>query len=168
MKKLAYYLAIAGLSFIMALTSCTDLTENVHDEITEENFNPDEDDLTSIIAPVYAAARSMFSNRSYFWTQEETADAILTPARPNGWWDGGQYYRMHTHNWTPVEEQISNVWESCFNGINAANRVVYQIESEIMPVQNEDERERILAEIKTDRKSTRLNSSHVAISYAVF
>lgn len=151
MKKLVSNILITGLSLAVVLSSCTDLTETVYDEVTEENFRPDTDDLTAVIAPVYAAARGMFANRAYFWTQEETADAMLTPARPNGWWDGGQYYRMHTHDWTPVEEQISSVWESCFNGINAANRVIHQIESEIVPIRDSDQRERIIAEIKAAR-----------------
>src|SRR5437870_5719651 len=36
-----------------------------------------------------------------------------------------------------------------------------------LPLEKESTREQIIAELK-DRKSTRLNSSHVAISYAVF
>lgn len=151
MKNLTFCLTVICLSFVLVLSSCTDLSENVYDEITEKNFSPDEDDLPTVIAPVYAAARGMFCNRCYYWVQSEPADILLTPARPNGWWDGGQYFRMHTHRWTTVAEQVDNVWADAFNGVNAANRVLHQIDSGIVPIQNQDQKERVVAEIKTAR-----------------
>ena len=50
--KLSAALLAAGV-FIFATGACTDLTEVVYDQITEENFNPTEGDLGSLLAPVY-------------------------------------------------------------------------------------------------------------------
>ncbi len=43
-----------------------------------------------------------------FDLQEEPADIIVTPVRPNGWYDGGTYQRMHKHEWNAAEWQPIN------------------------------------------------------------
>jgi hypothetical protein len=117
--------------------ACTDLTEVPYTEITESNFKPTERDLAALIAPVYTQMRCVWM--SWYgmvdW-QEETADVLLTPVRPNGWDDGGIYYQNHQHRWNAASPGMPNsLWGRAFNGINAANRVIYQIESGILPVE---------------------------------
>lgn len=129
----ATILALGLLAF--ATVSCTDLTESPYGEVTEENFNPTAKDLASLIAPAYTPLRSMwmgwYGNLDF---QEETADAFLTPVRPNGWYDGGTYIRLHEHRWGATQGQPGSLWGNSFNGINSTNRVLYQIDSAIVPV----------------------------------
>jgi hypothetical protein len=43
-----------------------------------------------------------------FDSQEECSDIVVTPARPNGWVDGGIYRAMHEHIWNserPIAKQ---------------------------------------------------------------
>jgi starch-binding outer membrane protein, SusD/RagB family len=142
-------LVVAGMAF--GAVSCTDLTENPFTEITEANFRPGPGDLAALMAPAYTPMRDMWMG----WYgmvdfQEETADALLTPARPNGWYDGGTYQRLHEHRWDAAQGQPSSLWGRSFNGINAANRVIYQIESGLIPVQG-DTRQRTMAELQALR-----------------
>jgi len=120
---------------VLVLGSCTDLTEAPYSEITEKNFKPTARDLASLIAPAYTPLRDTwmgwYGNLDF---QEETADAFLTPVRPNGWYDGGTYIRLHEHRWTSTQGQPASLWSNAFRGINAANRVLYQIDSTIIPV----------------------------------
>ena len=53
----------------------------------------------------------------------------------SGSYDGGTYIRMHQHRWNETQGQPSSLWSRTFNGINAANRVIYQIESGIVPIE---------------------------------
>jgi len=50
---------IGGLVILVALVagSCTDLSETVYDELLAKDFYPTENDIPSIIGPVYTGMR---------------------------------------------------------------------------------------------------------------
>lgn len=136
----------------LASAQCTDLTEVVYDEVTEENFHPTEGDLASIVVPAYTELQEMWMG----WYGaldglEETADVLLTPARPDGWYDGGIYIRGHQHLWDPNFGQHEAIWADAFDGINATNRIIYQIEADIVPVADDELRASLLAEMRAVR-----------------
>ncbi len=134
----------------MLASGCTKLDENVYSELLASNFEATAKDVPSLIAPVYTNLRGMVASwQGYFDVQEEAADAIVTPARPNGWVDGGTYQRMHLHTWTPTQGQPNGLYTNSYRGINNANRVIFQIESGEIPVPSG--KEAILAELKTAR-----------------
>jgi hypothetical protein len=129
--------ALLGLGLVAAV-ACHDLTEVPYTEVTDQNFHPTAKDLGSVIAPAYTPLRNLWMA----WygnidTQEESSDELLTPVRPNGWYDGGTYIRMHQHRWDSHQGQPSSLWGNAFAGINAVNRVLYQIESGSIPVDDE-------------------------------
>lgn len=125
----------SGLASALALSGCTKLDETVYSELLADNFKPTANDVPAIIAPVYSNMRALSAGwQGMFDVEEESADEIITPARPNGWVDGGTYQRMHRHTWTSNEGQPNGLWSRCFTGINTANRVIYQINSGEIPV----------------------------------
>jgi hypothetical protein len=139
-----------SLSITILLGSCTKLDEEVYDQVLETSFDPTEKDLPAIIAPAYTQLRTMMASwQGDFDLQEESADIIVTPVRPNGWYDAGTYNRMHKHEWTPTEWQPRNSWNQCYSGINNVNRILFQIESGSIPVTTG--KENIIAELKTAR-----------------
>lgn len=137
------------LSF--ASVSCTDLTEVPSSEITSENFNPTADDIGALMAPSYSVLRNLWmGSHQNIALQEESGDALVTPVRPDGWYDGGTYIRMHKHTWDETQSQPEELWNNSFRGINAANRVINQIEAEDISL-TEEIRQPILAELKVLR-----------------
>lgn len=134
----------------VSLSGCTDLSEDVFSEVTESNFVASESDIVAIMASAYTPLRYVMDWQGLFDVQEEPGDAIITPTRPNGWDDGGTYKRMHFHEWTKTEWQPRNTWITCFNGINAANRVILQMEAGKFPI-TEDQKTAILAEMRAVR-----------------
>lgn len=119
----------------MLLNGCKKLDEKVYSELLAANFQATAQDVPSLIAPVYTNLRGMVAGwQGYFDLQEEAANQIVTPARPNGWVDGGTYQRMHLHTWTPTQGQPNGLYNNSYRGINNANRVIYQIESGEIPV----------------------------------
>lgn len=143
-KTILLYILAGSL---ILLASCTDLSENVYDQITEENFNPTSDDIGSLVAPAYSPLRGMkLGWYNFFDLQGESSDEMVTPVRPNGWYDGGTYIRMHKHEWDRFQGQPSSIYNQSFSGINAANRVIFQIESETVVM--EEGREELLAELR--------------------
>lgn len=130
--------------------SCTDLTETIYSELLQEDYVPTEADIPSIIGPVYTTMRPMMVDwYGIIDCQEEPGDQIVTPARPNGWYDGGTYQRMHMHTWTPLQDQSAALWSNCYTGINTANRVIYQIESGAIPMSAG--KDALIAELKAVR-----------------
>jgi len=132
-SKLAATVAVAVA--VLGGVSCTDLAETPYTEITEANFKPTAADLASLVGPAYSPLRVIWM--SWYGMvdfQEETADELLTPVRPNGWYDGGVYLRLHEHRWDPSQGQPNGMWTNVYQGINAANRVIYQLDSGVIPV----------------------------------
>lgn len=129
MKTLRLLLILfSTLSVIAVVTSCTDLTEEPFSEITEENFNPTADDIPRLLAPAYTNLRwYMGCCYDYVSMQEGAGDSYITPSRPNGW--GGPYLPYHWHEWTPTHLHVSTGWNNWINGVNAANRVLYQVQN---------------------------------------
>lgn len=147
----AYTLTIASLVIGLLATACTDLTETPYDQVTAANFHPGPNDLANLIGPAYTPLRALWMG----WygnidTQEESADALLTPNRPNGWDDGGTYIRMHQHKWDPNQGQPGTLWDNAFRGINAANLALYQIDSGVIALQ-EPEKTNIAVELRALR-----------------
>jgi hypothetical protein len=133
--RLRSCVALVGCGLLGGVMSCTDLTEHPYNQVTQANFNPTAQDIGSLIAPVYTPLMNMWMG----WygnidTQEESSDELITPVRPNGWYDGGTYIRMHQHRWDPNEGQPSTLYNNAFRGINSANRVIYQLQSGQIPV----------------------------------
>ncbi|QCR22280.1 RagB/SusD family nutrient uptake outer membrane protein [Pontibacter sp. SGAir0037] len=149
-KKFTIYMLAVSIGAASFISSCTDIEEEVFSEVLSTSFQPTERDIPVIIAPVYASFRSLMMGwQGYLDLQEESADAIITPARPNGWYDGGTYLRMHQHVWTPLQWQPTNVWNSAYTSITSANRVLSQIEEGTLAIQSG--KESLVAELKAAR-----------------
>ncbi|MBF4211984.1 RagB/SusD family nutrient uptake outer membrane protein, partial [Pseudomonas donghuensis] len=89
-----------------------------------------DEDVASLLSSAYVSWRKTM----LLWNGVARAEMLCTdedviPARPNGWVDGGVYKRMHQHKWTSEDEIPLNSWVRTYDGINACNRVLYQIES---------------------------------------
>lgn len=126
-KILLMGLAAAALT---SVSSCTELDETSYNRIIADGFQPKNDDLGSLLSSAYVSWRKTF----LLWNgvaraQMLPADQDVIPARPNGWVDGGVYKRMHEHKWTTEDDIPLQSWVRTYDGINACNRVLYQIES---------------------------------------
>lgn len=135
-KSIIYKQLSVVLLMLVFGYACTDLNEVVYDQITEENFNPTGDDIGALMAPAYTPLRGMkLGWYSFMDLQGETSDELVTPVRPNGWYDAGIYIRMHTHQYDMFSGMHNSLYGNAFSGINAANRVIYQIESGVAPLE---------------------------------
>lgn len=147
--RITYY--IIGL-FSILMIGCTKLEDNSYSLIISEDFEPTAEDLSSLVGTAYGNWREcLFSWDNYIRIMELTADESVIPARLNGWVDGGKYRILHEHKWTDDDSHVDNNWNTFYAGINNCNRVIYQIESGIVPVT--DGKESTIAELKLLRAS---------------
>ena len=149
MKKHIYRIAALAVGGMLTLAGCSNLDEHVYSEVTEESFQPTEQDAAALLASAYRPLTYIFDWQGLFDLEEEPGDCIITPTRPNGWDDGGTYRRMHQHGWDSEEWQPWNTYLTAYEGINNANRVKDQIESGALPVG--DLKEPMIAELRAIR-----------------
>lgn len=115
---------IASAAFcVIAMTGCTDLDETLYDQVGSQNYyNTKSDVVRAVFRPFEHAYWSIGSRHVL---NELTADQLITPAR-DGWWDdGGQWRRLHYHQWN-VEDggDAQTEWNGCFQGIMQCNYVI--------------------------------------------
>lgn len=156
MKKLKHiaYVGIATVAFFLTLpTSCTELEDTSYREIISSEFVPTAYDIPAITGAPYVDWRGLLLQwNTVYRAQEVSGDQMLTPARPNGWVDGGVYRRIHEHKWTTEDDIVINVWTRAYKGITNCNRIIYQVETEQIPVEAEDAGP-LIAEMKLLRAS---------------
>lgn len=147
-----YNILIIALSVLTTLgfSGCTDLDERVYSEVTQSTFKPNEQDIASLVASVYHPLTYIMDWQGLFDAQEESGDVIITPTRPNGWDDGGTYRRMHQHTWNSESWQPENCYDTPYEAINNANRIIDQIEDDELPV-GDDLKPSTLAELRAMR-----------------
>ena len=145
----AVLIGIAALGAV----ACTDLTEVVYDEVTESNFHPTERDFAALVALAYTPLQQVWMGwHGLLDVTGEASDELVTPVRlpRGGWYDGGIYIRLHQHTWDGNLTQTRSLWSRVYGGINSVNRVIYQVESGIVPLDEAAQRKGI-AELRALR-----------------
>jgi len=128
---------VAFMALIISLTSCTKLKDENYSRFIQNNFTPTTSDVAALVGAGYTYWRPLMlgrSNNSIFRTNEISSDEAVIPARPNGWVDNGIYRRMHEHRWTSDEDNSYQIWNNAYGGITSCNRVLYQIQSNLIPI----------------------------------
>lgn len=146
---------IVKFTLILALSivSCTDLEDRNYNTIVADEFTPTEDDVAALVGSGYTAWRETLLLWNGVWrSQENTADEIIIPGRPNGWVDGGIYKRMHQHDWFATDDNVYQGWYRTYAGITNCNKLIYQVEIDYIPM-DEETKVKTLAELKVLRAS---------------
>jgi hypothetical protein len=147
--KLFHKIAWVSLAFVVSL-SCTKLKDKPYTTILSSELDPTPEVVSSLVATAYTNWRFVLLDWDGLWrAQELSADQEVIPGRPNGWVDGGVYKRIHQHQWTADEGIVVNTWNRTFAGVTTTNRLIYQIESGVLPLTGA--KDATLAELRTVR-----------------
>ncbi len=142
MKKLNHNIACGVLmlfSMPVMFSACTKLKDTSYNQIISGDFRPTSDELPALAGAAYVDWRGLLLQwNTVYRAQEVSGDQMLTPARPNGWVDGGVYRRIHEHKWTTEDDVVINIWTRAYQGINNCNRIIYQVQSAATPVAASD------------------------------
>ncbi len=114
---------LAGLS-----QSCTKLDETLYSQVTPANFFKTEQEFISALGAAYTQFGN-FATDTPQQLQEMTTDELTAPTRGQDWDDGGSWRRLHLHMWTKEDGAMGGAWNFGFNGVNTANRLIYQFQS---------------------------------------
>lgn len=131
--------AIIALLVVLVIASCTKLKDESYNTLISSQFNASEQDLAALAGAAYVNWRDVLLEwNGLYRAQEVSGDQMLTPARPNGWVDGGVYRRIHEHKWTTDDDIVVNTWNRSYAGITNCNRVIYQVQAGTIPVDPQD------------------------------
>jgi hypothetical protein len=142
MKKINHNIVHGILTlFLMPVlfSACTKLKDTSYNQIISGEFTPTSSELPALAGAAYVDWRGLLLQwNTVYRAQEISADQMLTPARPNGWVDGGVYRRIHEHKWTTEDDVVINIWTRAYQGITNCNRIIYQVQSGAIPVAESD------------------------------
>lgn len=146
-----YAIILAGLA-LAASPACTKLKDTPYTSIVSSQLNPTPETVAALQGAAYSNWRFVLLDWDGLWrAQELSADQEVIPGRPNGWVDGGVYRRIHEHKWTADEGIVVNTWNRTYSGITNCNRLIYQIESGLIPLTTN--KQAVLAELRVLRAS---------------
>lgn len=129
MKKFKkQFIAWIMLVPILLIGSCTDVTENVNNQVTSDNFFQNDEEFISALGDAYGGLTTFGSHNNITSINEVAADAIVITQKGADWEDGGIWLRHQRHTFTPSENAINNTWNAMFGGVNNANRLIFQFE----------------------------------------
>ncbi len=154
MKTKNIFLAISTI-MLFSTFSCTDLVDDSYGSVISENYTPStETDISALVNAAYIPWRkTMLLWNGVVRAQELPADQDVLPARTGiGWVDGYVYKRMHQHTWTSSDDGVLQPWIRTFDGVNTCNRIINQIETNVIKV-SEERKVSLLAELKVLRAS---------------
>jgi len=120
-----------SLTLVLFFVSCTDLEETVHSQVTSDNFFQTEEEFLSALGDAYSPLTQMGGGGGPAQFNESTTDEIIVPARGQDWSEGGFWYRMNSHRWTPDEGTFNGYWQFLYSGVNNANRLILQFQNAV-------------------------------------
>ena len=127
-RKIPIKILLLVVSMCSIAIACTNLDEEVFSQVTVDNFFQTEEELVAAIGSVYANLYGYMNNDHVYSLQETSSDELVVPTRGNGWNENGTWRRLHTHEWTPDNPRVNSCWNFCYQGVNAANRLIFQFE----------------------------------------
>jgi len=126
------YFAPVGFITLLFAFACTDLNENLPSEVVNDEFFQTDEEILSAIGEAYvvmAGSNGGWGGHNGLWSMHEVAtDEAIVPQRGQDWFDGGIWIRNHRHTFTFEEGFINSAWSQLFRGVNAANRLIFQLE----------------------------------------
>lgn len=106
----------------LLLYSCADLTASVKDTALGEDEMNDPQAGDKTLAPAYSMMEEIMGNHNELNNLQgvSSIEQIVPYRGGTDWFDGGRFFEMHQHNWTPQHVTIINVWENITQGIGRA------------------------------------------------
>lgn len=147
MKKLTYSILVILLSMA---SSCNNLDEEVFNQVVQEGYPYQPDEIYAVVGPVYTTLRGMCGFNTFF-LQETCSDEMVQPANASGWDDGGVFRRMHLHTWNSEQNHVIDAWNTLFRGVIHTNRIIEQLDNDVVPMPENITKTALIAEIKTAR-----------------
>lgn len=119
-NKLLYLLLLV----LFAAPSCTNLDEEVFDTLTTDNYYQDKNSIIAALVRPYEHGHWCGWDGDRWIAQELSADQFVWAQKGKHGWDGGNWVRMHNHEWTDNEGIVYGAWIGPYQGIAQTNQFI--------------------------------------------
>lgn len=140
--------------FTVTFSSCTDLTENIYSEISEDSYQYSPGDATRQLGAAYANLKGWTdagAGLGISIAQAISTDEAVFPANGSGWDDGGNFRRMHQHKWDATQAHVKRMWTLFYSGAILCTNVIAVIEKDGFPFATNENKEQLIAEARALR-----------------
>ncbi len=135
-------LAFLCCSLLFTISSCVRLDDRIYSEIVEDKYEPTPLDGLAKVGAAYTPLKGLYV-RMLLGMSWDT-DQIFCPVKPWGW---TYAYQLFNHNYTSTSAEIDGPWNSCYEGINACNRTIWELQNE----EPDDDNEALINELEALR-----------------
>ncbi|MCE7994669.1 MAG: RagB/SusD family nutrient uptake outer membrane protein [Roseivirga sp.] len=111
-------------ALFITLSACEEPEQELFNGYTpEEVANSDNPVLTDVLkASAYSTIIGTWGGHNSLWSMHEVAsDEMVIAHKGADWEDGGQWIRMHQHNYGATEQSVGNAWNYCYTAIGEIN-----------------------------------------------
>lgn len=144
------YIVVCSLPLLILLSGCkNNLNEITYSDLSAQTYKYT--DAYSAMGIGYANLRGLFSHTNWYMLQETSSDEIVMPANPSGWEDAGIYKRIHLHTWNSENPQMNNMWLLLYAGVTNCNRILSQLDKDVVPPSAGATKESLVGEMKVLR-----------------
>ncbi|KEO75652.1 starch-binding protein [Anditalea andensis] len=156
MNRYINKISIFCLGVAVLMGGCTDLDENVYNQLTKDNFYNNRVEIMQGVLRPFTHMQAWLAptgQNGYFYHSELSADQLAWPQKGRHAFDGGDHIRMHYHTWTNQEGRMRNAWALMWSGLGYVNAILEDMEVVDFAAagMTEEEKESILAEIRVMR-----------------
>lgn len=141
---------VAVLALVVA--GCTDLSENVYDQLLTDNFYNNKNEVVSAVLRPYTHANAwMTPGQDGWWRISElSADQLAWPVKGRHGQDGGKWIRLHYHTWTVDDDFIWNPWRLMWWGLGLCTDPIENLEKRSIQSMGitQEEKDAFVAELK--------------------
>ncbi|MBX6379821.1 MAG: RagB/SusD family nutrient uptake outer membrane protein [Thermoflavifilum aggregans] len=112
---------------VQFISACTKLDEQPFDVLASSNYYQDKKSLTAAILRPYEHGQWCGWDGDRWLISELTADQFVWTQKGKHGYDGGDWMRLHYHQWTPDDSHIYGGWAGPYEGIAQCNILLQDI-----------------------------------------
>lgn len=122
------------IPLVLVVGACEEPQQELFSQIPRETVltSDDPDVIAVLAASAYSPLNGTWGAHNSLWSMHEnTSDEMVITQKGADWEDGGQWIRMHRHEFLPTEESISNGWNYCYTAIGTINNLLLQFNGNV-------------------------------------
>lgn len=126
MKKI-FKILMLTVPMVIVGQACQEPEPEVFTDLFDDRVtnSTDPTELAILAAGAYSNLAGTWGAHNSLWAMHEvSSDEMVITQKGADWEDGGQWIRMHRHEWLPTEESINNGWNYVFNNITNVNNLL--------------------------------------------
>jgi hypothetical protein len=119
-----YKLLFASVLLLAVAPACTDLEEEAFDVLPAGNYYQDQNSIIAAVTRPYEHGHWNGWDGDRWLLSELTADQFVWAQKGRHGQDGGNWVRLHRHEWTPDEGSVNGSWVGPYQGIGQCNLIM--------------------------------------------